>query len=99
VCDASNAPVGHTFPNHPWVIRPVNGGRDVTLGDPLGQGSTMVQAILLEYAEGMPAAKVTWARASTAPDVLRLSEIRKVKYEFYERVPYIAHRGASNIFN
>jgi 4-phytase/acid phosphatase len=54
---------------------------------------------LLEYGNGFPPQQVGWGRASTSDAVIRLSELRKIKYEHQERVPYIAKRGASNILN
>jgi 4-phytase/acid phosphatase len=64
----------------------------------LGQGSSIAQVLLLEYGNGRPAAAVGWRRVN-AVDIIRLSAIHKLKYEYQERMLYIAQRGASNIAN
>jgi 4-phytase / acid phosphatase len=99
VCEAADMPQGCTFGDRPWTIRTANGGRNLALGGPIGQGSTIVQVFLLEYTAGLPSDQIAWGRASTAQDVIHLSAIRKAKYDYFERVPYIARRGASNLFN
>lgn len=81
----------------PWAIEPSSEKRNLKITGPLSSAATMSQVFLLEYAQGLPADKVAWGRASSRGDVIRLSELRKVKYEYFERVPYIARRGASNI--
>ncbi len=99
VCESVGKPHGCTFDDRPWIIKTVNEGRNLTLDGPIGQGSTISQVFLLEYADGLPSDQVAWGRASSAQDVIRISAIRKTKYEYFERLPYIAQRGASNIFN
>ena len=81
----------------PWAIEPSSEKRNLKITGPLSSAATMSQVFLLEYAQGLPADEVAWGRASGRDDVIRLSELRKVKYEYFERVPYIARRGASNI--
>jgi 4-phytase/acid phosphatase len=41
--------------------------------------------------------KVARGLTATRADVLRFSEMRKIKYEYFERVLYIARRGSSNM--
>jgi 4-phytase/acid phosphatase len=88
-----------TFADRPSALSPTAEGRNVNWTGPMGQASTIAQVLLLEYANGFPPEQVGWGRASTAEAVIRLSELRKIKYEYQERVPYIARRGASNILN
>jgi 4-phytase/acid phosphatase len=83
----------------PMSIATIADGRSIDLRGSLGVASTVVQVLLLEYANGLPADQVAWGRASSAADIIGLSAIRKLKYEYQERVPYIARRGASNIAN
>jgi len=83
----------------PMSIATIAEGRSIDLRGSLGVGSTVTQVLLLEYANGLPADQLAWGRASSAADIVRLSAIRKLKYEYQERVPYIAQRGASNIAN
>jgi 4-phytase/acid phosphatase len=88
-----------TFADRPSAVSPTAEGRSVNWTGPLGEAATIAQVLLLEYANGFPPEQVGWGRASTAEAVIRLSELRKIKYEYQERVPYIARRGASNILN
>lgn len=88
-----------TFADRPSALSPSAEGRSVNWTGPLGEAATIAQVLLLEYANGFPSEQVGWGRASTAEAVIRLSELRKIKYEYQERVPYIARRGASNILN
>ena len=81
----------------PWAIKPSSGGRNVKIEGPLSTAATMSQVFLLEYAQGLSPAEIAWGRAAKLDDVIRLSELRKIKYEYFERVPYIARRGSSNI--
>jgi len=88
-----------TFADRPSALSPTAGGRNVDWTGPVGEAATIAQVLLLEYANGFPPGQVGWGLASTAEAVIRLSELRKIKYEFQERVPYIARRGASNLLN
>jgi 4-phytase/acid phosphatase len=80
-----------------WRIVPSSGGRNLSISGPMALAATVSQIFLLEYAQGFPPDKVAWGLAATKDDVLRFSEMRKIKYEYFERVPYIARHGASNI--
>lgn len=88
-----------TFADRPSELTAIAEGRSVNWTGPLGEASTITQMLLLEYANGFPPEQIGWGRASTAEAVIRLSELRKIKYDYQERVPYIARRGASNILN
>ena len=88
-----------TFADRPSALSPAAEGRTVNWTGPMGEAATIAQVLLLEYANGFPPEQVGWGRASTAEAVIRLSELRKIKYEYQERVPYIARRGASNILH
>ena len=88
-----------TFADRPSALSPTAEGRSVNWTGPMGEAATIAQVLLLEYANGFPPEQVGWGRASTAEAVIRLSELRKIKYEYQERVHYIARRGASNILN
>lgn len=81
----------------PWEIKPTSDKRGLKIEGPMSTAATISQIFLLEYGQGLPADKVAWGRAATREDVVRLSELRKIKYEYYERVPYLARRGSSNI--
>ncbi len=98
LCETSVQKPSCTLLDLPWSIATIAEGRSTDLRGPLGQGSSIAQVLLLEYGNGKPAAEVGWGRVKAA-DVIRLSAIRKLKYEYQERVPYISQRGASNITN
>lgn len=92
--------VGHaqcTLTDLPWGIVPAAGGRNLAISGPMSLSATMAQVFLLEYANGLPPARIAWGHVAKAADIVRLSRIRQIKYEYFERVPYIARRGASNI--
>ena len=99
VCQKAGQQEGCTFADRPSALSPIAEGRSVNWTGPMGEAATIAQVLLLEYANGFPPEQVGWGRASTAEAVVRLSELRKIKYEYQERVPYIARRGASNILN
>ena len=99
VCQKAGQQEGCTFADRPSALSPTAGGRSVTWTGPLGEAATIAQVLLLEYANGFPPEQVGWGRASSAEAVVRLSELRKIKYEYQERIPYIARRGASNLLN
>jgi 4-phytase/acid phosphatase len=98
LCETSMQKPSCTLMDLPWSIATIAEGRSIDLRGPLGQGSSIAQVLLLEYGNGKPAAAVGWGRVNGV-DIIRLSAIRKLKYEYQERVPYIAQRGASNIAN
>ncbi|WP_179221564.1 histidine-type phosphatase [Inquilinus limosus] len=90
---------GCDFADRPWDIVAKSDGRNLSLEGPIGEASTIAQVFLLEYANGLPPDQLAWGHITSADDVIRLSAMRQVKYEYFERVPYIARRGASNILN
>lgn len=86
-----------TLSDLPTKIHPSPDGRRLLIEGPISLAATAAQVLLLQYAEGMAPDQVGWGKAGTLADVIRLSEARTLKYEFYEQVPYIARRGSSNI--
>lgn len=98
-CKKANLPAPCDFASRPWEIAEKDDGRYLSIEGPLGQASTIAQVFLLEYLNGFGDAKLGWGRVKTGSDVIELSQLRQIKYEYFERVPYIARRGASNIFN
>jgi len=80
-----------------WGIVPSSGGRNLSISGPMALAATVSQIFLLEYAQGLPPDQVAWGLAGRREEVLRFSEMRQIKYEYFERVPYIARHGASNI--
>jgi 4-phytase / acid phosphatase len=97
ICEHLPGKASCTLQELPWGIASAAGGRHLAISGPLAIAATVSQVFLLEYAQGLPADQVAWGQATDANAVLRFSEMRKIKYENFERVPYIARRGASNI--
>ena len=97
VCQKTVQKESCTLADRPSALSPTADGRNVDWTGPMGEAATIAQVLLLEYANGFPPEQVGWGRAATADAVVRLSELRKIKYEYQERLPYIARRGASNL--
>lgn len=71
----------------------------VSVKGPLAEAGTAVQVFLLQYANGFPVDQVAFGKSPTPSDIIRLSELRQVKYDVGNRVPYLARRDASNFLN
>lgn len=71
----------------------------VSVKGPLAEAGTAVQVFLLQYANGFPVDQVAFGKAPTAADIIRLSELRQIKYDLGNRVTYLAKRDASNFLN
>ncbi|MDO1580930.1 histidine-type phosphatase [Rhizobium oryzicola] len=100
-CDAPGSAC--SLQNREWSIEVKEAKGDkpasVSLKGPLAEAGTAAQVFLLQYANGFPADQVAFGKASTATDIIRLSELRQVKYDIGNRVPYLAKRDASNFLN
>lgn len=92
-----------TLSERPWAIKEkeAKGDKpaDVGVVGPLKDAGTVVQVFLLQYANGFPLDQVAFGKAPTAADIIRLSELRQIKYDVSNRVPYLAKRDGSNILN
>ncbi len=82
----------------PWSIKEKEAKGDkpasVEVVGPLKEAGTVVQVFLLQYANGFPEDKVAFGKAPKAEDIVRLSELRQIKYDVSVRVPYLAARDA-----
>lgn len=87
----------------PWEIKIKEGKGNkppsVAVTGPLAEAGTLVQVFLLQYTNGFPADQIAFGKASTAAEIIRLSELRQIKYDLGNRVPYLAARDASNFLN
>lgn len=87
----------------PWTIetKAAKDGKpaSVSMKGPIVEAGTIVQVFLLQYANGFPADQVAFGKASSAADIIRLSQLRQVKYDIGNRVPYLAARDVSNFLN
>ncbi|NTF30825.1 histidine-type phosphatase [Rhizobium skierniewicense] len=100
-CDAAGSDC--SLQNRPWSIEVKKAKGDkpasVSLKGPLAEAGTLAQVFLLQYANGFPADEVAFGKASAAADIIRLSQLRQIKYDLSNRVPYIAQRDGSNFLN
>ncbi|MCY1664790.1 histidine-type phosphatase [Rhizobium sp. SL86] len=100
-CDAPDSSC--SMQKRDWTIEVKEAKGDkpasVSVKGPLAQAGTAVQVFLLQYANGFPADQIAFGQAPTAADIIRLSELRQVKYDVGNRVPYLAKRDASNFLN
>lgn len=100
-CDAPGSAC--SLQSRPWKIdvKAAKGDKpaSVAVKGPLAGAGTAVQVFLLQYANGFPADQVAFGKASPSADIIRLSELRQIKYDVGNRVPYLAQRDASNFLN
>ena len=68
------------------------------LRSPLSTAATMAENLLLEYTEGMDAAKVGWGRVD-ANKVRELMQIHTASAELTRRTNYIARAGSAKMLN
>ncbi len=100
-CEAADSPC--SMQHRPWTIEAKQDEQkkttSVSVKGPLSEAGTVVQVFLLQYANDLPADQIAFGKASTADDIIRLSELRQIKYDVGNRVPYLAQRDASNFLN
>ncbi|MDQ0456917.1 histidine-type phosphatase [Rhizobium paknamense] len=103
LCDKAAKASDCTLSERPWAIKVKEAKGEkpasVEVTGPLKEAGTVVQVFLLQYANGFPADQVAFGKAPTADDIIRLSELRQIKYDVSVRVPYLAARDGSNILN
>jgi 4-phytase/acid phosphatase len=80
----------------PSSIAPGTGDHLVDLRTPLNLASSMTEDMLLEYAEGMDAAKVGWGRVDLAK-LRELLQLHEASEEIERRTPTIARIQSSNL--
>jgi 4-phytase/acid phosphatase len=64
----------------------------VELKGPLATGSTLAENLLLEYAEGLPPARVGWGAAASAGAIAAVMAAHERAADLMRRTPYIAQR-------
>jgi len=103
LCDKADPTKACTLSERPWAIKVKEAKGEkpasVEVVGPLKEAGTVVQVFLLQYANGFPAEQVGFGRTPKADDIIRLSELRQMKYDVSVRVPYLAARDGSNILN
>ncbi|WP_010183695.1 histidine-type phosphatase [Sphingomonas sp. PAMC 26605] len=82
--------------HEPSTLTPATATTRPKLGGALDRASTAAQILLLEYAEGKPAADVGWGRA-TAEDLTALGAFHALEFRLLARPPYIASRNMAGL--
>jgi 4-phytase/acid phosphatase len=72
-------------------------GDGLKLSGPLGTGATLTESLLLEYAQGMPAAEVGWGRAGSEAAIASVIPLHEIDSDLMRRTPYIAGRNAARL--
>jgi 4-phytase/acid phosphatase len=80
----------------PSSLAPGYGDHLVEFHSPLGLASTMAEDLLLEYTEGMDAAKVGWGRVDL-PKLRELLQLHIASEDISGRTTYIARAQSSNL--
>lgn len=80
----------------PATLSGGNGSHLAELRGPLNTASTLVENLLLEYAEGLEPTKVGWGCVDGAK-LRSLMELHTAATDFTERTPIMAQTGASNL--
>jgi len=93
-CESKPAP--QSLFDIPSSIAPGKGDHLVDLRTPLGVASTMAENMLLEYTEGMDAAKVGWGRVD-AHKLRELLQLHTAEEDITQRPGYIARAQSSNL--
>ena len=96
--DCTGATATKSLFDIPSSIAPGSGDHLVELRTPLGVGSTMTEDLLLEYSEGMDAAKVGWGRVDL--NKLRLIlQLHEASEEIERRTVYLARAQSSYLLS
>jgi 4-phytase/acid phosphatase len=88
--DACSGGKGTCFPTKDEIA--TGGYAGVQINGPLAMTSSLAEDLLLEYAEGMPAADVGWGRASTATDIEAVMPLHERTFSLMLGTPYVAGR-------
>lgn len=78
----------------PARLAPSADGKGIDLTGPIIATSGTAQVLLLEYAEGLPMARIGWGRADAAT-IERLGVLHTLLFEVHARPPYMAARQAA----
>jgi len=95
-CLSPGEPAPRSIFEIPSSIAPGKGGHLVELRTPLSVAATMSENFLLEYAEGMDAAKVGWGRVNLQK-LRELLQLHTVNVDIAQRTTYIARAQSSNL--
>ncbi len=86
----------HSIFDEPFALTGSKG--TVGMNGPLSLASTLSEDLLLEYTDGMPAAKLGWGRL-TAENLLDVMSLHTAYAELMRRTPYVARTRGSNLLS
>jgi 4-phytase/acid phosphatase len=84
----------HSIFDEPFALTASKG--TVGMSGPLSLASTLSEDLLLEYADGMSAAKLGWGRL-TAENLLEVMSLHAAYADLMRRTPYLARTRGSNL--
>ena len=87
-----------TLSDLPTALLPQSDGKGIGLLGALAIASTTSELLLLEYADGKPAADVGWGRATTA-QMLQTWRLHTEAYDLMQRTPYLARKMGSALLS
>ncbi|MET4666003.1 histidine-type phosphatase [Sphingomonas sp. PvP056] len=96
LCGRATVPIACGVAKDPTTILPATERSRPKLGGALDQASTAAQILLLEYADGKPAAEVGWGRVS-AQDVTDFGAFHALEFGLLARPPYLAARNMAGL--
>ena len=94
LCSAFGRGERCTLPDLPTALLPQSDGKGIGLLGALEIASTTSELLLLEYADGKPAADVGWGRATNA-QMLQTWRLHTEAYDLMQRTPYLARKKGS----
>jgi len=77
-------------------VAAVAGAKGVELEGPFAAASSLSEALLLEYADGMPERMLGWGRL-TRQNLYEVLDLHRVYADLMRRTPYLARARASNL--
>jgi 4-phytase/acid phosphatase len=98
LCSAFGRGERCTLPDLPTALLPQSDGKGIGLLGALAIASTTSELLLLEYADGKPAADVGWGRATSA-QMLQTWRLHTEAYDLIQRTPYLARKKGSALLS
>jgi 4-phytase/acid phosphatase len=97
-CPAEKQPGKQAILDQPSNIEAVRGWQSADIQGPLKIGSSLSEALLLEYANGMEGRDLGWGRL-TSGKLLEIMRIHAAYADLTRQTPYVARIQASNLLS
>ena len=98
LCSAFGRGERCTLPDLPTALLAQSDGKGIGLLGALAIASTTSELLLLEYADGKPAADVGWGRA-TGAQMLQTWRLHTEAFDLMQRTPYLARKMGSALLS